>query len=108
MRNWSIHPVSALTAITCGRLPNSTYRSHSEWVKVRFLAGICLIILISCTEQSLGATNGRFGDCHTDDGDSPTHLSCATVVSDLPTDNGWEPGRMHFLGIGFYTVLDPL
>ncbi len=60
------------------------------------------------SEQSLGVTNGRFGDCHRDTGDSPTHLSCATVLSDLPTEEGWEPGRMHFLDVGFYTTLEPL
>ncbi|KAI0094150.1 hypothetical protein BDY19DRAFT_911359 [Irpex rosettiformis] len=58
-------------------------------------------------EQPLGATNGRFGDGHLDMGDSPTHLSCGTVLSDIPNEPGWEPGRMHFLGIGCYTVLTP-
>ncbi|KAI0083196.1 hypothetical protein BDY19DRAFT_900659 [Irpex rosettiformis] len=58
-------------------------------------------------EQSLGLTNGRFGDCHTDGGDSPTHLSCGTVLSDLPSEEGWEPGRMHFVGVGCYTILSP-
>ncbi|KAI0083085.1 hypothetical protein BDY19DRAFT_998872 [Irpex rosettiformis] len=58
-------------------------------------------------EQSLGLTNGRFGDCHVDSGDSPTHLSCATVLSDIPSEEGWEPGRMHFVGVGCYTVLSP-
>ncbi|KAI0083214.1 hypothetical protein BDY19DRAFT_998758 [Irpex rosettiformis] len=58
-------------------------------------------------EQPLGITNGRFGDSHVDSGDSPTHLSCATVLSDIPSDEGWEPGRMHFLGVGCYTTLEP-
>ncbi|KAI0085726.1 hypothetical protein BDY19DRAFT_908928 [Irpex rosettiformis] len=58
-------------------------------------------------EQPLGITNGRFGESHVDSRDSPTHLSCATVLSDIPSEEGWEPGRMHFLGVGCYTTLEP-
>ena len=35
-------------------------------------------------------------------------LPVATVLSDLPKSDGWEPGRMHFTALGVYTTLDPL
>ena len=77
--------------------------------KVRiFFAATGSTILSNIIEQSLGITNGRFGEAHVDNGDTPTHLSCATVLSDLPDQPGWEPGRMHFPGIGCYTVLSRL
>lgn len=59
-------------------------------------------------ERPLGDTNGKFGHRHVDGLDAHTHYSSATVLSDLPVSEGWEPGRMHFTAMGVYTTLDPL
>ena len=76
--------------------------------------GKCLVyllldILANCAlERPLSDTNGKFGHRHVDGLDAHTHYSVATVLSDLPKSDGWEPGRMHFTALGVYTTLDPL
>ena len=60
------------------------------------------------SERPLGETNGKSGHRHVDGLDAHTHYSSATVLSDLPVSDGWEPGRMHFTALGVYTTLDSL
>lgn len=46
---------------------------------------------------------GHFGGPHCDIRDCIAALSCALVLSDIP--DGWEPGRLHLLGLGVYASL---
>ncbi len=47
---------------------------------------------------------GHFGGSHTDGHDCRLSLSCATTLSDIP--DGWEPGRLHLLGLGMFVSLN--
>ena len=49
----------------------------------------------------------RFGESHSDDEDAPWGLSCMTVLSDLPDDPEYDPGRFHIAALGIYVVLKP-
>lgn len=59
--------------------------------------------LISSTEKSLADQMGHFGGPHCDVRDCLAALSCALVLSDIP--DGWEPGRLHLLGLSVYASL---
>lgn len=59
-------------------------------------------------ERSLAEQMGQFGGPHIDFRDSPVSLTCMIVLSDLPEDEGCEPGRFHLLGLGAYIVLELL
>ena len=54
------------------------------------------ILLTFKLEKSLAEQMGHFGGPHRDRGDSVVGLSCALVLSDIPSH--WEPGRLHLLG----------
>lgn len=75
---------------------------------------VCLLIIIGSiykynrVERPLGDSNGKFGDHHIDGLDAHTHMSSATVLTDIPKPHGWEPGRMHFTAIGVYITLESL
>lgn len=56
-------------------------------------------------EVSLAEEMGNFGGKHTDKFDSPSSYSSMTVLSDLPP--GYDPGRFHFVDMGFYVILHP-
>ena len=47
-----------------------------------------------------------FGVAHRDKRDAVTGMSCMLVNSDLPDEEGEEPGRFHFLAWGFWVRLD--
>ncbi len=47
-----------------------------------------------------------FGQAHRDTKDAVTGMSCMLVTSDLPQEEGAEPGRFHFLTWGFFVSLD--
>lgn len=49
----------------------------------------------------------RFGGSHADDRDAVTGLSSMTVLSDLPGNPDYDPGRFHILLLGIYVVLEP-
>ncbi len=51
---------------------------------------------------------GPFGGEHEDEHDFTAGHSCALGLSDLPEDDGCEPGRLHFVGIGVWWKLDYL
>ncbi|KAI0336895.1 hypothetical protein BDW22DRAFT_1433758 [Trametopsis cervina] len=57
-------------------------------------------------KASLERQMGHFGGPHIDDRDSPMSMSCATSLSDLPNEPGWESGRLHLLGVGVYSPLE--
>ena len=50
---------------------------------------------------------GFFGGPHTDKNDSVPGMTFMMVLSDLPTEDGWDPGRFHLLSIGVYLLLEP-
>jgi hypothetical protein len=51
---------------------------------------------------------GIFGGPYVDSRDSVTFLSCLMLLSDLPNEDGWEPGRLHLLGVRCYATLEYL
>ena len=65
-----------------------------RWISLRFLDG------------SLAGEMKLFGEAHRDKRDAVTGLSCMLVNSDLPDEEGEEPGRFHFLAWGFWVRLD--
>ena len=58
--------------------------------------------------KPLEAQMGKFGGNHKDRHDACNSLSCAQSLNEIPDDEGWEPGRFHLLGLGFYTTLERL
>ena len=50
---------------------------------------------------------GYFGGEHEDTNDSAVSFSVMIVLSDIPEEPGWDPGRFHLLSLGLYFVLDP-
>ncbi|KAF7792930.1 hypothetical protein EIP86_004033 [Pleurotus ostreatoroseus] len=58
-------------------------------------------------DGSLREDMANSGKPHTDITDAVTGLSCMLVLSDLPEEEGQEPGRFHFLPMGFYVNLEP-
>ncbi|KAI0338186.1 hypothetical protein BDW22DRAFT_1338572, partial [Trametopsis cervina] len=96
------------------RQMRETIRSYADMINTPRIGSVDNYMWQSCqlnlarpqhaeTESSLHAQMGHFGGPHIDDNDSPLSLSCATSLSDLPS--GFEPGRLHFLGVGVYTPL---
>ncbi|KAJ3555736.1 hypothetical protein NM688_g2407 [Phlebia brevispora] len=58
--------------------------------------------------DSVGSLEGSlefFGAAHNDKGDCETSYSEMTVVSDLPSDEGWQGGRFNLLALGSYIRL---
>lgn len=66
-----------------------------------------ITVLILFTEESLASALGFFGGAHTDENDAAAGFSCMTVLSDLPDEEGWEPGRFHLLTLGAFVTLEP-
>ena len=63
-------------------------------------------ILLVPTEGDLKDAMKLFGFSHRDKHDAVTGMSCMFVFSDLPEEEGVDPGRFHFLNFGFYVSLD--
>ncbi|KAI0750356.1 hypothetical protein BC629DRAFT_1231321 [Irpex lacteus] len=48
---------------------------------------------------------GHFSEPHIDKHDLSQGLSAANSIGDTPDDNGCDPGRFHFIGLGVYVEL---
>ena len=101
---------SQINAPSIGCLENYTHYSYQLNVArpQHVSSGMCRcslisLVLIFVVEKSLKEQMGHFGGPHRDIRDCVAALSCALVLSDIP--EGWEPGRLHLLGLGIFASL---